>query len=125
MALDIPALGQAIDTTFGRSSTPKTASYSVKFTLHGTTMLVAKYAAIVNFASEKQMIEMKRAYDKESDSVIDASVARVKEIYKDLSGSSVSLKQQDSDESVEIIGCGIHNLKRTAYYRKNVTFEIA
>jgi hypothetical protein len=49
--LDISALGQAMDTTWGRSSTPKTASYSVKFSLQGN-ILVASYAAIVNFGTE-------------------------------------------------------------------------
>ena len=51
--LDINALGQAIDTTFGRSSTPKTASYSVKFSFMGDSRLLASYKVITNFVSEK------------------------------------------------------------------------
>ena len=51
--LDIISLGQAIDTTWGRSSTPQTASYSVKFTLMGGNRMTASYQLIVNFVSEK------------------------------------------------------------------------
>ena len=51
------ALGQALDTSWGRTSTPKTASYSVKFSLAGD-ILIASYQAVVNFATEKEMILM-------------------------------------------------------------------
>jgi hypothetical protein len=46
--IDYNALGQAIDTTWGRSSTPKTSSYSVKLSILGPDRLLAAYAAIVN-----------------------------------------------------------------------------
>ena len=58
--IDYNALAQAIDTTWGRSSTPKTASYSIKLSLQGSDTLLASYAALVNFGTEHQMIEMKR-----------------------------------------------------------------
>ena len=56
--IDFNALGQAIDTTWGRSSTPKTASYSVKLSLLGPDRLLVSYAAVVNFGTERQMIEI-------------------------------------------------------------------
>lgn len=117
------ALGQAIDTTWGRSSTPKTASYSVKFTLHGTR-LTASYAAVVNFGTEKDMILMKRAYVEESQAVIAEAVKQLKAIYKDLAEHSLTVKEVSSNDSLEIIGFGVHNPKRTAYYRRKTVFEI-
>ena len=123
--LNINALGQALDTTWGRSSTPKTASYSVKFSLLDENKLLASYNVIINFVSEKQMIEMKRQCVEESDRVIAEHIRAVKESYKALSGTPLTLKEENSTDSLEIIGFNIHNPKRTAYYRRKVIFEIA
>ena len=124
--IDYNALGQAIDTSWGRSSTPKTASYSVKLSLLGPDRLLVSYAAIVNFGSERQMIEMKRAYASEADSVISEVMRRVKSTYKELTGTSITLKANvQGSDSLEIINLNVHNAKRTAYYRRKATFEIA
>lgn len=121
--IDYIALGQAIDTTWGRSSTPKTASYSVKFTLQGSSM-VASYQAVVNFGTEREMIDMKRLYESESVSVINESIKRIKSIYKEISGNTLKVKEVNSNDSLEIIGFGVHNPRRTAYFRKKTVFEI-
>lgn len=122
--IDYNALGQALDTTWGRCSTPKTASYSVKFSLHGD-QLTASYQAIVNFASENEMAVMKRNYEEESTAVISEIIKNVRAAYSRATGSSLSVKENFSSASVEIIGFNVHNPKRTAYYRRKTTFEIA
>lgn len=124
--INYSALGQALDTTWGRTSTPKTASYSVKFTLAGD-ILTASYQAVVNFASEKEMIVMKRMYDEESLKVINMMLKNVKSVYKNLSKETLFTKEKEysTSTSVEIIGLNIHNPKRTAYFRKKMAFEIA
>lgn len=124
--IDFNALGQAIDTSWGRSSTPKTASYSVKMTMQGTDRLLVSYAAVVNFGTERQMIEMKRSYASEADSVVAAAVKRVKATYKDLTGSALStsaVKSADVD-SLEIINFNVHSAMRTAYFRRKAVFEL-
>ena len=123
--IDINALGQAIDSTWGRSSTPKTASYSVKFTFLGDSRLLASYKVITNFVSEKEMILMKRSCSEESEGVIAEHIKSVKDIYKKLTGDSLSLKEESSTDAIEIINFNVHNPKRTAYYRRKVVFEIA
>lgn len=123
--LNINALGQAMDTTWGRSSTPMTASYSVKFTFLGSDKILASYQVITNFVSEKQMIEMKRGCSEESQDVIAEHIKHIKEVYKKLSGDSLTLKEESSTDSLEIIGFNVHNPKRTAYYRRKTVFEIA
>lgn len=122
--IDINSLGQVLDTTWGRYSTPMTASYSVKFSLQGN-ILTASYAAIVNFGTEKEMILMKRRYADESNDVIEAAVKNVKAAYKEISGKSLSTKQYASSDSIEIINFNVHNPKRTAYYRRKTSFELA
>lgn len=124
--IDFNALGQAIDTTWGRSSTPKTASYSVKMSLLGPDRLLVSYAAVVNFGTERQMIEMKRAYASEADSVVSEVVKRVKSNYKELTGSTLAAKPVKNGEadSLEIINFNVHNAKRTAYFRRKAVFEL-
>lgn len=124
--IDFNALGQAIDTTWGRSSTPKTASYSVKLSLLGPDRLLVSYAAIVNFGTERQMIEMKRAYEGEADSVVSEVIKKVKSIYKDLTGSALAAKAvtDGSTDSLEIVNMNVHNARRTAYYRRKAVFEL-
>jgi hypothetical protein len=121
--IDYNALGQAIDTSWGRSSTPKTASYSVKFTLQGSR-LVASYAAVVNFGTEKEMILMKRAYAEESKAITAEVLKQIKATYKDICGSALPTKEDGTTDSLEIIGFGVHNPKRTAYYRRKTVFEV-
>lgn len=122
--IDYNALGQALDTTWGRSSTPKTASYSVKFTMLGPDRLLASYTAVVNFATEKQMIEMKRRYSEESEAIIAESIKVVKSNYKELAESSLTTKVVSSSDNLEIIGMNVHNPRRTAYYRRKTVFEV-
>jgi len=122
--IDYNALGQVLDTTWGRSSTPKTSSFSVKFSLSGN-MLTASYAAVVNFGTENEMIMMKRKYSDESIDVIAELMRVVKSNYKTLAGKTISIKELNSQDSLEIIGYAVHNPKRTAYFRRKTTFELA
>lgn len=124
--IDYNALGQAIDETWGRSSTPKTASYSVKVTLAGQDRLHVSYAAIVNFSSERQMIDSKRAYSEEARSIVSEVIKKIKNLYKDITGNSLKVKVVDGSEtdSVEIINMNVHTAKRTAYYRHKAFLEV-
>ena len=124
--INYSALGQAIDTTWGRSSTPLMASHSVKMSMLPSDRLLISYMAIINFASEKEMIVMKRSCEEEAKSVIAAHVKHVKSLYKDISGESLKLKEvSDPTDSLEIINFNVHNPKRSAYYRCKVVMEMA
>lgn len=121
---EIRALGQAIDTTWGRSSTPQTASYSVKFTLHGN-ILKAVYGTIVNFATERDMYLMKNRCSEASLESIKKELDVVKEKYSKICGKRLSVKEVASSDSLEVIGFNVHNPKRTSYYRRCTEFEVA
>lgn len=120
----INAIAQAIDSSWGTSSTPQTASYSVKAQLMGDDKLLVKFVAVVNFSSQGDYIRMTRAYAEESQRVIDAFIKNVKAKYKTLTDETLKLKKQDPSDNVEVINLGVHNPKRTAYYRSNVVFEV-
>lgn len=122
--IDFNALGQAMDTSWGRSSTPQTAGYSVKLSMLGPDRVLASYQAIVNFGTERQMIDMKRRYEDESKAITDEVIKAIKANYKDLSGDTLTAKELNHVESLEIIGFNVHNPRRTAYYRRKTVFEI-
>jgi hypothetical protein len=123
--VNLTALGQAIDSTWGRSSTPKTASYSVKISFAGAGRLLVSYQAVVNFVTEKEMILMKRAYAQEAASVVKATLDAVKSDYKSMTDQGLKFSEVSASDSLEIIGYGVHNPKRTAYFRRKSIVEFA
>jgi hypothetical protein len=50
---------------------------------------------------------------------------KVKATYKELAGKALKTSEGASDDSVEVINFGIHNPKRTAYYRRKTVFELS
>ena len=122
--LDYNALGQAIDTTWGRSSYPVMNSFSVKMSLVGPDMLMLTYQTTMNFASERQMLQTKMREQELSDANIKSVVDAVKSTYKDLTSKALSLKEVSQSDSLEIVGMAVHNPKKIALYRKKLMFEI-
>jgi len=122
--LDYNALGQAIDTSWGRSAAPIVNSFSVKMRMIGPDMLSVSYQTIVNFASERQMLQVKLREVEASSHNIKAVLDAVKNSYKEKTSKALKLKEVSSSDSVEIVGFGVHNPKRTAIYRKQVVFEV-
>jgi hypothetical protein len=125
--IDLSALGEAIDTSWGRSSkpVPNVSGFSVKMSLSGQNQLVLNYQTIVNFASEREMLRVKLLESEQSVSNIKSIVDNVKSNYKDKAGKTLKLKEVSATETVEIIGMNVHNPKRTALYRRKCIFELA
>jgi hypothetical protein len=123
--IDFDALAQAYDTSWGRSSTPNTNQFSVKFHMDGPNRLVVNFAVIVKFGTQRELIELKRQYEDESVRVVNANLGAVKKRYKDLSGSALKATELSSSDSLETIGVTFHSPCRTAYYRRKTVFEIA
>lgn len=124
--IDFNALGQALDTTWGRSSTTSCATQSVKMTLLNAEMLEVKYVTIVNLVHDRELVELKKRYTDESTTIIDQSLKGVKETYSELAKEgTVKFKQVDEKDSFEFINMNIHNSKRTAYFRRSVFFKVS
>lgn len=118
------ALGQAIDSTFGRASTTGNASHSVKATIVGQDTLRLVYACVVNLTTDREALQMKQRYEDESNDVIKKYIAKTKDTYKEDTGKSISLKQKSSDISFEMINMNPFNRKRTALFRRTVLFNV-
>ena len=122
---EISALGQVLDTTFGRTSTANTATASIKTKLHGSVLTVS-YKCIVHFASDGAMHEQKKGYDDESVKLINDYMKRGKKEFKELGGRALKVKQVSTDDDLEIISAQPHiSPKKVAYYTRRATFEIS
>lgn len=122
--IDYNALAQSMDTSWGKSSTPLTATNSVKMQLVGENRLKVTFVTIVNFRSSPEFIDTKKRCEKEATSIVNEVLKQVKSSYKELTGDSLNCKSVSANDSVEIIGLGVYNPKRTAYYRRTELFEI-
>jgi hypothetical protein len=123
--VDINALGEAMDTTWGRSSTPVVSDRSVKFKFAGDDRVSVTFSMLVNFSSEREMIQTKKACMEESSTVINEYVKSVKGSYKDRTGETLKFKEVSSNDSIEIVSFNVHNPKRTGLLRRVVTYEVS
>jgi hypothetical protein len=120
----VRALGQILDTTFGRSSTTDSATASFKTKLQGE-LLTVTYSTIRKFASESDQWEQSKDFDKESAQLTDNFMKDAKKDFKEASGSALKLKEQSSTTDFEVIGVQGHiNPARTVYCKRITTFEI-
>jgi hypothetical protein len=120
----VRALGQILDTTFGRSSTTESATASFKTKLQGE-MLTVTYATIRKFASEQDRQEQASDFDRESAQLTDDFMKGTKKDFKEASGSALKVKEQSSMTDFEVIGAQSHiSLAITVYCKRITTFEI-
>jgi hypothetical protein len=122
--IDYNSLGQAIDSTWGRSSTPKAASYSVKVTFAGEARLKVTYHAYVTFGRENELIKAKKSYEEESKHVIKSVLDNIKKSYKELTDESLSTKEESSSDAVELVGFGKPGSVKRAHYSRTVLVEV-
>jgi hypothetical protein len=118
------AIGQICNDTWGKTSTPKSASSSIKVKLTSATTLSLTYTTIVTFASESSLHEQRRKLDEESSEIINARSKEVKKLFKEMTGDGLKLTEISSDDSLEMIYFNQYTPLRRAYYRRRAIFEI-
>jgi hypothetical protein len=122
--IDYNALGQVIDSTWGRSSTPLMSTTSIKMQLAGEGLLKVSYITVVNFRTISELNRVKHDAAQDADRLVKQVLSNVKKNYKELSGESVKLSEQSTGDSVEVIGTAVHNPNKKAFYRRIVFFEV-
>lgn len=116
-------LGQILDTTFGRSSTTKSPTFSIKTTMASDRINVT-YTTIVNLVADRVMRDQVKEEERVSEKLINDFIAEVKKEYKQVAGSTLKLKKGDSTDEIELISMSPYNPKRTAYYRRRAVFTV-
>lgn len=123
--IDVDALGQACNSTFGMSSTTVAPTWSVKAKLVSEDRLQVDYLSVITYASETSMRAVEQKYDGESESAINQAVKRIKEDYKNLASSALKAKRVGEPvSSIEPISMSAYGPVRRGYYRRRVVFEL-
>ena len=115
-------LGNLIDTTYGKSSSPA-GDYSIKCDLGNETMTL-KYTTIVHFASENGLRDQVDRCKEEAHARLDDYLKMVKADFRDISGSTLKTVDAGMGDNVELIQSTANSLRKIAYYRMNHTITI-
>jgi hypothetical protein len=119
MAVNINSLGQVLDTTWGRSSTPMTASMSVKMKILDNDRFSVTFVTIENFGSGTEMIQTRRKLEEQAASIVRKILENVKSNYRDIEGKAITLKEVgDPEVSIELVGGSPWNNKRTSMFKR-------
>jgi hypothetical protein len=117
---DVRAIGQVLDTTFGRESSPD-GTFSIKYTMEGDS-LILKYTTIVYFASESALKPQIDMAHNQAIQLINAKLSEAKSAVKDATGSTLKTVDIGGSDNIELIQP--HGPRKIAYYRYNHTFQI-
>ena len=116
-------LGQILDTTFGKSSTSKSPTFSIKTKMAGDTITVV-YTTIVNLVTDRVMRDQVKEEERVSEKLIGDFIDEVKKEFKTRAGATLKLKKGDSTDEIELISMSSYSPKRTAYYRRRAVYTV-
>lgn len=122
---ELNALGQVLDTSFGRASTSTIASHSIKMQVVNNNTIKLVYSTIINLTTENDARMMKQRYTDESEDIIAKHVKKVKAEYKELTEKALKIKERGSDVSLEIMNTNPYNKKKTALLRRTVVYDLS
>lgn len=120
------ALGNIIDTTWGVGSTnhSRGATMSIKGQLLGEDRLLLSFSTIISFGEPH---ERKRELDKmskESGSILEACIRRIKSDFKDQIGKTLKTENISDDEDWELLSLGQYSGRRDALYRRKIVLQL-
>jgi len=122
---EVRALGDVTNTTWGKSSTTKVPTMSLKCALVGDQHLKISYVTTVTFASDRAMSEHMSALENDAVQASNQYLSEIKREFKKITGTTLKTRIKDTIPSVEIIRLQPHiSPKRTAYYRFVTMLEI-
>lgn len=99
---EVNILGQVMDSTWGRSSTSKVATISLKGSVEGDRIKIV-YSTYATFASNTAMSQQMPRLNSEGEKGANAYLGEVKKSFKEMSGKTLKTKLLDSSSSVEIV----------------------
>ena len=114
---EISVLGNILNTTYGKTSTARSPTMSIKGTLSGDSLTLT-YTTIIHLASERNLRDQCRRFEEESVALIKDYVKMLKKEFKKNAGRALKCKEQDSNDSVEMITTSPYTPRKTAYYRR-------
>lgn len=135
---EVNVIGQITNTTFGYSSTGETgyqvpAGRSIKANLTGETgedQLIVKFVTIINIAEHESQLalaghKVSVEAEIEAKSLVKQYINNLKKEFKSAAKSTLSLKEVDASDSIELINYNPNSPHRTVYYRRNTTYDVS
>jgi len=119
---DVNVLGNLIDTTYGKSSSPS-GTYSIKCALAGETMTM-KYTTLVHFASERGLPAQVTRCAEEAIQLLDKYLSRIKKDFKTETGHVLKTTHVGGHDNVELIQSTSNSPRKIAYYRMHRTLTV-
>ena len=86
--------------------------------------LVLTYSTIVNFAGETALRLQTERLAYESNSILKSRITEIKRQFSKAAEDDLRLKEQDNNDSIELIQATSNSPYKVAYYRRFVTLRI-
>jgi len=115
------ALSTLLNTTYSKPSS-QSGIQSVKAEFAGDK-LVLKFTSVVHFAEERSLQLQVERISHESVSYLSDMVKKLKADFKEMTGTSLKLKEVKSEDGLELVS-GLA-LRKVAYYRRNHVLEVS
>ena len=117
---EIRALGQATETTFGYSSSDR----KLTSRLNGD-VLELQYMTVVHFAGELALSQQIEARREEANQLFADSLKRIKAEFKESVDRSLTTKELNRDDDVELISATSNSPRKIAYFRSKVLLQVS
>lgn len=116
----VSALSQAFQDVVGTAS----GHTSLTHKHLGEGRLRIMFTTVVHFAEERVLRDQVIRESERSIALLNDTVKKVKERFKEISGETLKLTEQSSNDSVELISTSTLTPRKVAYYRRIVDFEV-
>jgi len=117
---EVNALGNILNSSFGRSSAD---TFNCKALLEGNKLKIM-YSTTAYFASERDMHFQQSRLGEESNVILAEFVKRIKDQFKEGTGTSLKLNQASDKDTLELVNASMNNPRRIFVYRRFAEFEI-
>jgi len=122
--ITLNTLGTIINTSFGQGSTRgNDKGYALKYSMTENGVKLS-FNALFQFASEKSLQEQVDNLKKESNQLIKDDINRVVGEFKEETGESISLKNINERDNIEMLSASVHSPIRRAVYRREIFYSI-
>jgi hypothetical protein len=117
---EIRALGDALNTTWGKSSSDKKLTSKL-----AGDVLELQYMSIVQFAGERALSLQVDTHRQNANDIFKEGLKRIKEEFKDQAGRALKTKETNRTDNIELVSATSNSPRKIAYFRMNVSFQVS
>jgi hypothetical protein len=121
---EVNVLGNILNTTWGRSSTTKVPTVSIKSALSGE-VLTLTYTTIITLATDRNLRDQASRHEEDSVKLLSDYIKNCKKDFKDGCSRALKVKEIQTRDTIEIISTSPFTLKRPAYYRRITSYRVS